>query len=906
MATHVNGQTHTLDPERHDTLVDALRDGAGLTGTKLVCGAGVCGACTVHLDGEPVVSCLVPTSHAEGAEVTTVEGVGSGSVDGLHPVQRALAHEDGLQCGFCTPGFVMDAVAFVDTWRARDAVPEMAEVAAALSGHLCRCGAYPGIVRAVQRACAGDFDRPGEQPPQRVEAHAKVTGAARYTVDVRLEGQLTGMILRSPHPHARVVSIDLEPARAVTGVRAAVSMLAPEDVVRYVGQEVAAVAAVDREAAEHGIRAVTVEYEVLPAVVGAEAARAGGAPRVYPGLRKPAPSAAEGPLFPTPWKGNVRGPTTGFSSRRGRARRTLERARAAGDPRLVEGVFTTSPQVHTPLEPHACVAHWVGGSLEVHVSTQAVAHLRHALAERFDLDDDRVVVVAEHVGGAFGNKLALTGETVAAVELARAAAAPVGVVLDRAEELTVGGHRPAARLDVALLAGADDELAAVRFHADGDGGVSIGSAIAGLARVMYPAAAKDLVDNDVVSNLPPGTPFRGPGGPLTCWALEQAVDDVAGRLGTDPLELRRCWDPDPLRHALYDWASALPAWQQRDTVRGSGPVRRGVGVAAANWFYWYDAASEVEVATSGEQVVVSTAVQDMGTGIRTVLARTVADELGIDAARVVVRLGDSRLRPGPVSGGSRTTATLVPAAVAAARQLRDDLSGGWRDHRVVRQRGSDPAAAPGVSGPFGGAGAVGWVFDQALRRLGGLTTGHGWTGAVVVSEVEVDTRTGHVRVIRVHEGLAVGRPQARRLAESQVHGAVVQGVGFALYEERQHDAATGRVLSAGLEDYRIPGIADAPEVAVHFHEAGFEHVEGGGVGLGEVATLAVAASVGNAVHHATGWRPRDLPMRPDRVLAGLAGTGRAGVDGPSDADGAAGPPGPRTAESSSAAVRGAR
>ncbi|MGL5859717.1 MAG: 2Fe-2S iron-sulfur cluster-binding protein, partial [Phycicoccus sp.] len=393
MVTGVNGTARTFDPHRHDTLVDALREGAGLTGTKLVCGAGVCGACTVHLDGEPVVSCLVPTSHAEGSEVTTVEAVGSGSADGLHPVQRALAHEDGLQCGFCTPGFVMEAVAFVDSWRARgvssvdgepvssDAVapgsahgdgtssgispvvPEAAEVAAALSGHLCRCGAYPGIVRAVQRACAGDFDQPGGLGPQRVEARAKVTGAARYTVDVRLEGQLAGMVLRSPHPHARVVSVDVEPARAVTGVRAAVPMLAPGDVVRYVGQEVAAVAAVDREAAEHGIRAVTVEYEVLPAVVGAEAARAGGAPRVYPGLRRPAPSAAEGPLFPTPWKGNVRGPTTGFSTRRGRARRAIEQARAAGDPRLAGGVFTTSPQVHTPLEPHACVARWSGGSL---------------------------------------------------------------------------------------------------------------------------------------------------------------------------------------------------------------------------------------------------------------------------------------------------------------------------------------------------------------------------------------------------------------------------------------------------------------------------------------------------------------------------------------------------------------
>src|SRR5881275_99752 len=225
----VNGQPAPLPEDREALLVDVIRDRLGLTGTKLVCGSGVCGACTVLLDGVPVVSCLLPARAAAGKSVTTVEGIGA---EKLHPVQKAFMAHDALQCGFCTPGFVVEAVAFHDHWRAAkgNAAPSRQEIGAALSGHLCRCGAYDGIFRAVADACAGRFDGESVTSP-RIEARDKVTGLAKYTVDIRHDGQLEGAILRSEAAHARIVEIDLAAARAMPGVAAAISLLGDDRIV---------------------------------------------------------------------------------------------------------------------------------------------------------------------------------------------------------------------------------------------------------------------------------------------------------------------------------------------------------------------------------------------------------------------------------------------------------------------------------------------------------------------------------------------------------------------------------------------------------------------------------------------------------------------------------------------------
>jgi xanthine dehydrogenase YagR molybdenum-binding subunit len=887
----LNGEAKPLDGPRERPLLEVLRETHGLTGTKLVCGAGVCGACTVLVDGKPAVSCLMPASAVAGRSVTTVEGIGAGL---LHPVQKAFMANDALQCGFCTPGFIVEAVAFHDRWRGANgaSAPGREEIASALAGHLCRCGAYAGIYRAVAEACAGKFDAAEGSAP-RVEAHAKVTGAAKYTVDIKLPGQLEGAILRSPLAHARVRRIDCAPALAAGGVAAAEPLVEAGDVVRYFGEPVAAVAAADLAAARAALARIEVDYEPLPSAIGYDAARAPGAAQIYSGFWKNAPSVGEGLVFPTPWKGNLRGPSGTFSLKPRQARSMIAAARRRSDPLLVEGVWRTEAQCHTSFEPHAAVARFEGDRLVVNLSTQAAAHLASGIAKHFRLPAGSVRVVAEHVGGGFGSKLGVTAETIAAVSLARAAKVPVRVVFDRHEELSVAGYRPGAELAVALLPSASGDLKAMSVRATADTGVGVSSAIAMLGRMIYTAEAKELLDYDAVSNLPPGAPFRGPGGPVLCFALEQAVDEAAERLKVDPIALRRRWDSDANRRRLYDWAAQLPVWRERQPAgTRQGRYRRGVGVAAGNWLYFWHPGAEIGLAVRQGRLVASMALQDMGTGSRSLLASTVAGAFGLEAAEVEVRLGDSALPHGPISGGSRTTPTIVPVALAAAERLKSQLrrrtrgrvgdNAPWRDIiasspdlAVTCGRPEDSASAsPDAHAPFAALGLMGTVLDWVLRHFGGIRVGRGAPGAVHVAEVEVDTWLGHVRVRRVFAGLCVGRPQAPMLARSQAEGSIVQGIGYALYEGRQIDDATGAVLTAGLEDYRIPGIADVPEMLVHFDEGGFDHVPGGGVGIGEISTLPVAAAVANAIHHAIGQRPRQLPIRPDRVLA-LLEAGRA-------------------------------
>ncbi|WP_309234305.1 molybdopterin-dependent oxidoreductase [Streptomyces lunaelactis] len=863
MDVTVNGTARQVGSEPDATAVHLVRETLGLTGTKLVCGAGVCGACTVHVDGVPKVACLTPAAALEGTSVTTVEGL-----QGKHPVQRAFAAHDALQCGYCTPGFVMEAAAFVDRWRAEhgDSSPSRAEIAAALAGHLCRCGAYEGIYAAVAAACTGAHDK-DDAPPPRVEAMQKITGQARYTTDIHPDGLLDGVIIRSRHAHARV--------RSVSGVDQLVDLLPADRTVRYVGQPIAAVAGETLAAAEAAAERVQVDYEVLPATVDLGRAELPDSPVVYPTKeeRKQAPTSSEGLALPAKWNGNVRGPVQ-MNWRGTLAQKRIEQARDQGeDRRLVEATYTAEPQAHTSLEPHACLASWDGdGDLHLWVSTQAIGLVAERAAERFGLRPGQVHASAVHVGGGFGSKLTLTSEIVAAAELARMHAAPVRVVLTRAEELTDGGYRPGTRADIALLTDEDGKLAALTLDVHGDGGTSTGSGVAALARFMYGHAPRRLRDYDIVTHRAPATPFRGPGGPPLAWVLEQTVDETAHRRGEDPIALRRRWDGNSKRRALYDVAAALPMWTGRPaTGSQTGRFRRGVGVAAANWMYFLDPGTQVELTVEEGTVVARTATQDMGQGSRSVIADVIAAELGLPADRVRVDIGRTGTVHGPASGGSRTATSIAPAARDAAVRLRAALGSALAARAPARGTGGVVeqllADAEGLrvvgKRPRDRRGYVTPV------RLGGVLIGRGFTGAVHVTEVEVDTRLGRTRVTRVWGGIAAGRIISPAGALSQCQGGVIQGIGYALYEERVTDPLTGVVLSDNLEDYRIPGIGDIPEIDIHFHEEGFDHVDGGGVGLGEVSTMPVAASVGNAVHAATGWRPHHLPIRPDRLLEGL-------------------------------------
>jgi xanthine dehydrogenase YagR molybdenum-binding subunit len=833
----VNGEPQEVDAGPGDVVVDVLRDGLGLTGAKAVCRTGVCGACTVSVDGTPQASCLLPATSVEGRAVVTAEGLD-------HPVQRAFMAHDGLQCGYCTPGFVVEAAAFVDAWRAEhgDVAPPRERIAAAMAGHLCRCGAYAGIHAAIEAACRGEHDaRP--VTPARVEAGEKVTGRARYTTDIRHDGQMEGVIIRSAMAHARITEVEVD------GIH--VDLLPADRTVRYAGQPIAAVAAPTRRDALAAAASARIGYEPLPAALDDSP----DAPPVYldEESRKNAPTSGEGLNLPGEWNGNVRGPFTRASWRGGTAAKRIDEAGKRSDPRLVTGTYTTAVQVHTPLEPHACVARWDDqGDLHLHLSTQSVAAVAAHAAERWKLDPAKVHVVAEHVGGGFGAKGTLTTEAIAAAELARACGAPVRVVLSRAEELTDASSRAGTRTSIAMLADVKGDLSALAIDVHGRSGVAVSSAVATLARLLYGTAPRRLRDYDIVTNEPPSGPFRGPGAPPLLWALEQTVDEMAHRLDEDPIALRRRWDGNPKRRALYDVAAELSLWRDRPrTGSQRGRFRRGVGVAAANWIYVLDPGTEVELEVDGDMVVARTATQDIGTGIRSVIAGVLREELGLPAGRIRVEIGRSGTVHGPASLGSRTTTSVAPAARDAARQLL--ARGMTPGTKVVGKRRRD---------------RFGYLTPFAMP--GGLALGRGLSGAVHVTEVEVDTRLGKVRPLRVWAGIAAGRIYAERPARNQCEGGIIQGIGYALYEERHIDPVTGVVLTANLEDYRIPGIGDTPEMTIHFHQDGWDHVNGRGVGLGEVSTIGVAASVANAVHNATGWRPYDLPIRPDRLLEGIS------------------------------------
>lgn len=853
----VNGTPVKIDVDGPESAVDVLRGQLGLTGTKLVCAGGVCGACTVTIDGEPAASCLTPATALRDAEVTTVEGL---AADGeLHPVQRAFLAQDALQCGYCTPGFVVDAVAFVERWREAhgDTAPDRHTIADALAGHLCRCGAYEGIYRAVAAACQGAHDDPlPDAASVRVDGRAKVTGEAVYTADLHLDGALEAVIVRSPVAAASVGPLPTDFGGHV------VDLLGEHREVTWAGQPMAAVAAVTLAEAQRRAAELPLTVTPKPHVTDPEAAKAPSAPQVHPdkAARAAAPNAAEGATLPGRWNGNVRS-ALGGGLLGSVARRRIERARRAGDPHLVELSVGTGVQLHTSFEPHCTVADWSDPAhLRVWTSTQAADDTRRHLAEHFELDPAQVTVTADFVGGGFGSKLTPGADVIAAVELSRAARRPVRCVLDRREELTATGNRPGSSTDIALLVDDRGRNRAMEVTGEAYAGSAINGAYAMLATMLYGRAPRAISDADVVTNTPPGAPFRGPGGATLAWATESAVDQLAHQLGRDPIELRLDLDGNPKRHALYRWAQGLDVWKHRGpAAAGDGRHRRGVGAAAANWLYMVDPDTEVRVSVEGDgRLTAITASQDPGTGSKTLLANAVASVFDVDPTEVDVHLGvaTGETPHGPTSGGSRASASVYSTAVEAAEALKDQIG----------PRPTAEHAGLSASARRGG--------DRGLRPVPitlpmGIQIGRGFSGALHISEVEVDTLTGTTRVLTVHAGLAVGSIYAPAQARNQCEGSVIQGIGLALYEQQVIDPHTGLTLTSNLEDYRIPQLGDTPEITVHFHTDGWDHVPGGGVGLGEVATVSPAASVGNAIFHATGWRPTHLPIRPDRVLEGL-------------------------------------
>jgi xanthine dehydrogenase YagR molybdenum-binding subunit len=708
------------------------------------------------------------------------------------------------------------------------------------------------------------------RPAPRHDGAERASGRARYTVDVALHGMLHAAVLRSPVAHGRVTRLDLDAARATPGVRA---VLGPETAVsytsrkphltaepQYAGQPIAVVAADSPAAAAGGVAALALEIEPLPHVVDPEDAL-----RDQRFTRDPAEEA----------------------------RGDAEAAMAAAEVTL-ELQLETPAHLQTPLEPHAAVASWEGDRLTVWISTQGMFAARDELAKLFDLAKDQVRVVTEYVGGGFGGKQGAGVEAILAAELARATGRPVRFANDRHAEQLDTGRRAWTKQSVRLGARRDGTLVAV----DVDAVVSMGQG-GWLFPVLVPALTLYRCDDvrgmafPVKTNLCAQNAFRAPGVVEGTTAFEQAMDELAAALGLDPLELRRRnhvdhdqrgGKPYSSKHLLacYDRAAELSGWAERDRLREPQPdgLLRGMGCATQIWWGGGGPPSHATVRLDAEgHALVTTGIQDIGTGTLTSAQAVAAEELGLALASVRLLGGDTAPNLyGPVAGGSQTTPSVLPAVRSAAAKVRKTLLGLAAD--VLEISADDLTVRDGrIRSRDGGLDVP---VSEVTEKLGDATIdGSGSRGpnpdgfavntfGCQIAQVAVDPGLGEVRVERIVAVHDVGRIVNPLLASSQVEGGVLQGIGYALSEELVVDPTTGVPVNATLDDYKVPTIADVPEIVIDFpnvHDPNLPNV--GAKGLGEPPIVPTAAAIANAFAHATGRRCAALPLTRARVVETL-------------------------------------
>jgi len=693
----------------------------------------------------------------------------------------------------------------------------------------------------------------------RKDAPERVRGEARYTADLQLPGMLHTAILRSPHAHARVRRIDLTRAAAAPGVHAVLGPgeargLAEE--AGYVGAAVAAVAADSFAHAQRALRLIEVDWEELEVVLDPEQAV----------------ELEQLTTDPTRYE-------------RGDFERALESADV-----VIEGTYRTSVVLHNSMETHQSVCEWVGDTLTVYISTQYVWGIRDEIATELDIPADRVRVVCEYMGGGFGSKNDAGDYTYAAIELAKRTGRPVRAALTRREENTAAGNRNATIQKLTVGARSDGTIVALGGEFVNAVGWSGWSAMTeGPLQMLYACENVRTVRYGAKINTPPMKAFRAPGFVEGTFGLECLIDELAAKLDVDPLELRRrnyATDNDGKPYssknlkACYELAQAQ--WDRRDEVRArsAGAWKHGVGMASQIWFGGGGPPSYawIRVGSDGRAQVV-TAMQDIGTGSRTAMAQIAAEELGFPLDRVEVSLGDTSRGPfASISAGSSTIPSMGPAVRAAAADAKRQLLeiAAQRHHleeRVLDIVDGHVVSADGnLATPIESLVAV--LEDAQILGKGGRgpnPTGMSvLTFGIQVVDVAVDVETGEVRVDRVYAAHDVGRIVNTLGARSQVEGGIIQGIGHTLSEQRLHDPATGRILTTTLDAYRMPTIADVPEIVAEFVDAPDEHLTNlGSKGLGEPPIVPIAAAIANAIRDATGADVHELPISREEMLRAL-------------------------------------
>src|SRR5712664_2685761 len=897
MTYQINGKEFSEAPHAGQCLRTFLRE-LGHFGVKKGCDAGDCGACTVLIDGEPVHSCIVPAFRAEGHAVTTIEGL---APDGsIHPMQQAFLDAQAFQCGFCTSGIILTCASLNQAQRQ--------DLGAALKGNLCRCTGYRAIEDAlngkthIEDAAAGTaFGRslPAPAGPQ------VVRGAARYTFDTAIEGLLHIKMLRSPHPHARIISIDKTAALSAPGVHAVLSFedapdrlfstarherawMDPDDtrvldnVVRFIGQKVAAVVAETEAAAEEGCRHHKVDYEMLPDAFEPAQAIAPGAPVLH-GDKTIEHRVANG-------QRNIVAEAHGEYGNVATA--------LATSAVTYEGTFTTQRVQHAALETHGGLA-WVdaSGGLNVRSSTQVPFLTRRALCEIFDLPTDKVRVFCERVGGGFGGKQEMFVEDILALAAIKSGR-PVKLELTREEQFIATSTRHPMRITVKAGADSNGKLTALQLDVLSNTGAYGNHA----GPVLFHACGESLgvyncpnkkVDAVVAyTNTVPSGAFRGYGLPQTLFAVEAAIDELAKGLGISPYEIRRrnvvkpgdpMLSPPGPAHTDVFYGSygldqcldlverAMQTEAPKISLSDEWLIGEGIALTMIDTVPPDGHLADARVSLredGGFELVVGTA--EFGNGTSTVHRQIAATALATTVDQIHLLQSDT------AQGGQDTVAycsagTFVAgrATQAAAENLADDL----RVFAATATKTNPDACVLENDSAVCGRQRLSYVqLAEAARAQGQALSATGTSAGTPRSvafnvqgfRVAVNKGTGEIKILKSVHAADAGRVANPMQCRGQVEGGVAQSLGATLYEEMVIDD-DGRVVNPKFRDYHLPSFADIPRTEVLFADTTDTLGPMGAKSMSESPYNPVAAALGNALADATGIRFTAVPFKPDRL-----------------------------------------
>jgi xanthine dehydrogenase YagR molybdenum-binding subunit len=681
----------------------------------------------------------------------------------------------------------------------------------------------------------------------RVDGPLKATGAARYTYDQRLPGMLYARILRCPHAHARVTSMDTVAASKIPGVKAIIP--APLTEVRFAGAPVAAVAATTPEIAGDAVRAIKVNYEVLPHVVHAAAAIRPDAPKVL---------ADENNLKEAGKNGDPE---------------KAEAAFATADA-IVEGEYISQRVHHACLETHGMVVDYRGGNTAtIYASTQGTFTIAGDAAKELELTESAVTVSVEHMGGGFGSKFGLGLEGLLACRLSKQTSTPVKLMFTRYDEFVMAGNRSGSWQKLKAGVKKDGTIVALNARQYRLGGLGLGSQAG--QPYIYTMGNTYREVYSLRTNEDSSIAMRAPGHPQASFAVESLMDELAYKIKMDPVEFRKKNLRDEVYHRQLERAAQEIGWSRRNPIAGgnAGPLKRGMGCAVGTWGGGGNDQCKVDLTISRDgSVVVAVGTQDLGTGTRTYTRAIVAEELGLTVKDVKERIGNSKLGAANPSGGSTTAPSLSPSVKDAAIKARmmmaervAPLLGNPKPEEVVFAGGNVSANGKSLS----------WQQATASLPAAGMTShgewrtdlqAHGVHGACF-AEVEVDVETGHVKPIKMVHIQDGGLPLNRLTMESQINGGMIQSLGMALWEGRVMDAQLGMMLNPGFGDYKLPGSLEMPELVPLIDDDDKREAV---IGIAEGCIIPAVGALVNAVFNACGVRVRELPVTPDKILMGLS------------------------------------